>query len=121
MAPRNRYDKVEDPQGRRVRSPARDVRRLHRCRRNSSRGAGVLNRCMSCLRALKTDKLRYHPRCLRALFDSSMLPSLDVELAKLHTLALAMVGHTSLSGVQRKISLGFVPDRTTLTVAVERG
>jgi serine/threonine-protein kinase HipA len=76
--------------------------------------------CMGCLRTLE-DGSRYHARCLRDLFGSARLPDIDVELAKLHTLALAMVGHTSLSGVQRKISLGFETDRRTLQVAVEGG
>jgi serine/threonine-protein kinase HipA len=46
------------------------------------------------------------------------LPTLDLDLAKLHTVALAMVGRTSVSGVQRKISLGLSTDRMTLRVMV---
>jgi len=42
-----------------------------------------------------------------------------VDLAKLHTLALAMVGRTSLSGIQRKISLGLSADRMTLQLTAE--
>jgi serine/threonine-protein kinase HipA len=45
----------------------------------------------------------------------------DVELAKLHTVAQAMVGHTSISGIQRKISVGLSIDRATLQVAAEGG
>jgi serine/threonine-protein kinase HipA len=45
----------------------------------------------------------------------------DVELAKLHTAGLAMVGHTSLSGVQRKISVRLGTDPSTLHVAAEGG
>jgi serine/threonine-protein kinase HipA len=63
----------------------------------------------------------YHPRCLKRLFGSARLPVIDVELAKLHTAGLAMVGHTSLSGIQKKISLHFTADRATLQVAVEGG
>jgi len=47
------------------------------------------------------------------------LPLVDVELGKLHTMALAMVGRTSLSGVQRKLSLGLDSKRMTLQVEVE--
>jgi serine/threonine-protein kinase HipA len=60
----------------------------------------------------------YHRRCLNELFGASIIPEIDVELAKLHTLGLAMVGRISLSGVQRKISLGLSDDRKTLQVAL---
>lgn len=63
----------------------------------------------------------YHERCLEGLFGISKLPAIDIELAKLHTLALAMVGHTTISGVQRKISAGLSNDKTTLQVALEGG
>lgn len=76
--------------------------------------------CLVCL-APAPDTGRYHVRCLRSLFGVPRLPALHVELAKLHTLALAMVGHTSLSGIQRKISLGLSVERTTLQVATEGG
>ena len=49
------------------------------------------------------------------------MPHLDIELGKLHTAALAMVGHTSLSGVQKKISVGLSADRETLQVEAEGG
>ena len=62
-----------------------------------------------------------HPACLKRLFGSPRRPELDVDLARLHTLGLAMVGQTTLSGVQRKLSLGWSGDRQTLQVAVERG
>jgi serine/threonine-protein kinase HipA len=45
----------------------------------------------------------------------------DLELAKLHTVALAMVGHTSISGMQRKISAGLSADRATLRTEIEGG
>lgn len=35
----------------------------------------------------------------KGLFGTARPPEIDLELAKLTTLALAMVGHTSLSGV----------------------
>jgi serine/threonine-protein kinase HipA len=63
----------------------------------------------------------YHPRCLRKLFNSSKLPQLDIELSKLHVAALAMVGHTSLSGIQKKISINMEPRRAALRVAAEGG
>ena len=75
--------------------------------------------CLSCLRPIQGDR-RYHERCLRALFGMGRLPLVDVELGKLHTMALAMVGRTSLSGVQRKLSLGLDSKRMTLQVEVER-
>ena len=63
----------------------------------------------------------YHPRCLRKLFKASKVPTLDIELSKLHLAALAMVGHTSLSGIQKKLSVNLAPGRATLRVAAERG
>lgn len=76
--------------------------------------------CGICLEPVETDG-GYHPRCLRDLLGMPALPAIEVELAKLHTLALAMVGHTSLSGIQRKISVSLSTDRSTLQVAVEGG
>jgi serine/threonine-protein kinase HipA len=75
---------------------------------------------MACLDPT-ADGTRYHPSCLRELFGTSSVPSIDVELAKLHTLALAMVGHTSLSGIQRKISMRLAAEARTLQVAAEGG
>ena len=63
----------------------------------------------------------YHPRCVRKLFNSSKVPQLDIELSKLHVAALAMVGHTSLSGIQKKISVNMEPRRAALRVAAEGG
>jgi serine/threonine-protein kinase HipA len=63
----------------------------------------------------------YHDRCLRALFQTAKIPKLDIEVGKLHTAALAMVGHTSLSGIQKKISVNLAADRETLRVAAEGG
>lgn len=77
-----------------------------------------MNRCFHCGKESEGD---YHPRCSRELFGVSPPPIVDVELAKLHTLGLAMVGHTSLSGVQRKISVRLNTDRATLQVAAEGG
>jgi len=75
--------------------------------------------CLVCLEDVPSG--RYHPRCLKELFGVRRAPVVDVELAKLHTLAQVMVGHTSLSGVQRKVSVGLTPDRATLRVVVEGG
>ena len=78
-----------------------------------------MSACLACLEPVGAS--RYHARCLTALFGTSTLPAIDLDLAKLHTAALAMVGRTSLSGVQRKISLGLTGDRKpTLQVEVAR-
>jgi serine/threonine-protein kinase HipA len=76
--------------------------------------------CWACLRPVDDDD-RYHAACLRDVFGVASVPTIDVELAKLHTLALAMVGHTSLSGVQRKISMQLEKESRTLRVATEGG
>lgn len=74
--------------------------------------------CHICLGEVTADTA-YHPRCLRELFGSIKVPHLDIEVSKLHTAALAMVGHTSLSGIQKKISVGLTADRETLQVVAE--
>lgn len=80
----------------------------------------MTSRCLVCLAEVRGEA-EYHPRCARALFGSTRIPTIDLELARLHTVAQAMVGHTSLSGVQRKVSVGLTADRATLRVAVEGG
>lgn len=62
----------------------------------------------------------YHPRCLKELFDAKKPPTLDIDSSRMHIAALSMVGHTSLTGVQKKISLGLSVDKATLTVLSER-
>lgn len=75
--------------------------------------------CLVCLEPASGDS--YHPKCVRELFGTSHLPSIDIELAKLHTVAMAMVGHTALSGIQRKISLRLETESRTLQVATDGG
>lgn len=79
-----------------------------------------MSACWGCLREVVGGD-RYHPKCLREVFGTSTVPVVEVELAKLHTLALAMVGHTSLSGIQRKISVSLAAEARTLRVAAEGG
>lgn len=74
-----------------------------------------MNGCLVCLDPV--DSADAHPACSRAIFGHPTLPMIDVDLAHLHTLGLAMVGRASISGVQRKISLGVGVDRQTLQVA----
>lgn len=74
--------------------------------------------CRICLGEVAADT-NYHARCLRDLFGSTKVPHLDIEVSKLHTAALAMVGHISLSGIQKKISVGLTADRETLQVVAE--
>jgi serine/threonine-protein kinase HipA len=77
--------------------------------------------CLACLEPLGNDGGAHHKRCLRTLFGVDQVPEIDVDLAKLHTVGLAMAGKTSLSGVQRKVSLGMTTDRATLQVALQPG
>lgn len=76
--------------------------------------------CLICLAGLERRPMlgSYHRRCLRQLFGALTIPEIDVELAKLHTAGLAMVGRVSLSGVQRKVSLGLSADGRRLQVAL---
>ncbi len=76
--------------------------------------------CYACLGSVD-GSAAYHPRCLKSLFETGKLPALDIDTSRLHTAALAMVGHTSLSGVQKKISLGLVADKGILRVIADGG
>jgi len=76
--------------------------------------------CRICLNDVPGDD-DYHARCLRELFGTSKVPTLDVEVSKLHLAALEMVGHTSLSGIQKKIAVKLAAGRATLRVAAEGG
>lgn len=71
--------------------------------------------CKVCLDPVRTGDA-YHRRCAQRLFGSACVPIIEVEQAKLHALAGVMVEHTSISGTQRKISLGFTQDRARLRV-----
>ncbi|GMU84038.1 MAG: hypothetical protein AMXMBFR47_39080 [Planctomycetota bacterium] len=75
--------------------------------------------CRICLKPVR--ERDYHVACLRALFGVARVPQLDISLAKLHTAGLAMVGRSSLSGVQKKISVTLTTDRETLQVAADGG
>lgn len=76
--------------------------------------------CRICLNNVAGDE-DYHSRCLRDLFKTSQVPTLDVEISKLHLAALEMAGHTSLSGIQKKIAVNVAPGRATLRVAADGG
>lgn len=79
------------------------------------------NVCRICLEDTASGDA-YHERCLRELTGSAVVPQVDLETERLHTAALAMVGHTSLSGVQKKISVGFArKNRETLYVMASGG
>ncbi len=77
-----------------------------------------MKRCHYCATECESD---YHQRCALKLFGATKAPVVDAELAQLHTLGLAMVGHTSLSGMQRKISVRLDGERATLKVAIDTG
>lgn len=75
------------------------------------------SRCLSCLQIVDGLGER-HSACTRDLFGTTTEPAIDLELARLHTYGLAMVGRTALSGAQRKISVALSGDRSTLRVAL---
>lgn len=76
--------------------------------------------CLVCLGELAEHE-HCHPRCARSLFGTATLPEIHLDPGRLHLAALAMVGHTSLSGAQKKISVNVTADRHTLQVAVGNG
>ena len=75
-----------------------------------------MSACRGCLEP--TTGEAWHPRCARALFGHAKPPTIDVDLARFQTLALATVGHASLSGVQRKLSLSSSKDGRRLQAVI---
>jgi serine/threonine-protein kinase HipA len=73
--------------------------------------------CLVCLRQVNGG--HYHLACARRLFGSARVPEIQVERAKLQTSAPAMVGRTTFSGAQEKLSLGYAVDRTRLVVETD--
>jgi serine/threonine-protein kinase HipA len=81
--------------------------------------------CASCLADVpnadhdgESGRFQYHAACLRRLFGVARAPRIGIETAKLHSVALAMTGRSTLSGVQRKLSVGLDAEKTTLQVEV---
>lgn len=72
--------------------------------------------CSICLEPNESSAGATHPRCVRELFGTREVPRIEIDLARLHSVGLAMVGRTSLSGVQRKISMRLSGERATLTL-----
>lgn len=74
-----------------------------------------MSACLVCLQETKSAS-GYHPRCAQELFGANQPPTIDIDLAHLHMAAQAMVGHTTLSGIQKKLSVRLSDDRRTLTI-----
>lgn len=79
-----------------------------------------MSACLVCLEETKSVS-GYHPRCANQLFGASKPPTIDIDLAHLHMAAQAMVGHTTLSGIQKKLSVRLSDDRRTLRVEATGG
>jgi serine/threonine-protein kinase HipA len=79
-----------------------------------------MSACLVCLEETSAAH-GYHPRCVKQLFGVSKPPQLDIDLAHLHMAAQAMAGHTSLSGIQKKLSVSLSGDRRTLRVEATGG
>lgn len=69
--------------------------------------------CLACLRPTTTGD--YHERCLRTLFGTRRPPVVDLDQVRFQSIALATIGRSTVSGVQRKISVGLRTERQTLT------
>jgi serine/threonine-protein kinase HipA len=77
--------------------------------------------CRICLENL-TRGGEYHPHCARLLFGTPKVPALDIDVNELHTAGQAMAGgHTTISGVQKKISVSLTADTKALQVAPHGG
>ena len=79
----------------------------------------MIQLCNVCLKPTKGSE--YHSKCALKLFGTKEAPKFTLDESKLHTAALAMVGKTSLSGIQKKLSLSLSTDRQTLQVASSGG
>jgi serine/threonine-protein kinase HipA len=75
--------------------------------------------CRGCLSPLCGDA-SWHSSCLRALFGSNVsdVPEIFVEPSELHRLGQQMAGRTTISGVQKKLSLGW--NQRSLRVVASR-
>jgi serine/threonine-protein kinase HipA len=76
--------------------------------------------CRICLGTLDEGR-EHHPSCLKNLFGTTRPARVDIKVAQLTAIAAAMAGRTSMSGVQRKISVGLSSDRLTLRAVIEGG
>lgn len=76
--------------------------------------------CLSC-QAEVSSKIRYHPRCLRRLFDRTWVPGIPIGIADLPEAVSKTVGKMSISGMQIKASVSLNLDAKELRVAGEQG
>ena len=76
--------------------------------------------CLVCLNECDSPN-GYHRDCLKTLFGSATVPQIELEEGLIQTAALAMAGRTSLSGVQKKLSVKLSADFRTLQIAAEGG
>ncbi len=74
--------------------------------------------CLCCLGEVDpVAKLGLHRGCVRALFGTAKVPDIEVDPESLHMFGRQMAGKVSISGLQRKVSLGWV--KRTLRVSAE--
>lgn len=73
--------------------------------------------CWSCWEP-DPDAGRHHAACLRRVFGRPVLPEVEVDPAALHLFGAEMAGRVSLSGAQRKLSLGW--SHKSLRVSADR-
>ena len=77
--------------------------------------------CRGCLLPLQGEREgEWHAACLRSLFGASVnqVPEIFVEPDELHRLGQEMTGRTTISGVQKKLSLGW--NQRSLKVVASR-
>ena len=76
--------------------------------------------CAICLASTKAGE-DYHEACIKGLFGTSVLPTIDVTLSELYKIAAKMAGKMSISGMQEKVSLKLSPDKRRLIAAATGG
>ncbi len=78
------------------------------------------NRCLCCHKPVETNE-RYHPRCLKRLFNTTYPPKIPFGVADLPGLIIKAEGRMSISGVQAKVSIRLDKTTGTIEAVVEGG
>ena len=66
--------------------------------------------CRVCLQETK-QPADCHPSCVKTLFNTSSLPTMDIDLSDINEMAQKMIGRMSISGVQQKVLVSLSADR----------
>ena len=80
----------------------------------------MTERCLICLQPGSLDN-GYHRKCMNELFGASNAPTIELDTGIVQAAGLAMAGRSSLSGVQKKLSVKLSGDLRSLQIVSEGG